>query len=75
MLVCSTSTRLPLRIVTLIFPADSLFSLPPTVSFEAEHRRVDLACEHTLETLHIGDENIVVERRLRQNPQQRRVYF
>jgi hypothetical protein len=75
MLVCTARAQLPLRIVTLIFPADSLFSLPPTVSVEESHRRVDLAFEHTLETLHIGEENIVVERKLRQNPQQRRVYF
>ncbi len=63
MLVCSTVARLPLRIVTLLFPVDNLFALPPTVSASIEHRQIDLLFEQGNETLHIGDENIVVERK------------
>ncbi|HEX5055628.1 MAG TPA: alginate lyase family protein [Gammaproteobacteria bacterium] len=63
MLVCSTTAQLPLRIVTLLFPMDSLFSLPPAVDAGPEHRHIDLAFEHGLETLHISEQNIVVERK------------
>jgi hypothetical protein len=63
MLVCSATARLPLRIVTLLFPMDSLFSLPPTVSASTDHKQIDLVFEHGRETLHISDENIVVARR------------
>lgn len=59
--VYSTVSRLPLRIVTLIFPADSPLSLPAIAAVSMEHRRVDLVFADRLETLHIGDTDIVVE--------------
>lgn len=65
MLVCSTVAQLPLRIVTLVLPMGSLFALPPTVSATRDHGRIDLLFEHGLETLHIDDQNIVVERKQR----------
>lgn len=63
MLVCSTVARLPLRIVTLLFPMDSLFALPPSVNARPGHRHIEIAFEHGVETLHIGEQDIVVERK------------
>ncbi len=59
--VYSTVSRLPLRIVTLIFPADSPFALPAVAAVSMEHRRVDLVFADRLETLYIGDTDIVAE--------------
>jgi hypothetical protein len=59
MLIYSAITRLPLRVVSLIFPADQ----PPAVVAAAlEHRRIDLLFEDCMETLHIGDRDMVMER-------------
>lgn len=63
MLVCSAGARLPLRVVTLLFPIDSLFALPPVVNADPEHRHVEITFEHGLEILHISEQNIVVERK------------
>jgi hypothetical protein len=62
MLTYSSVTRLPLRIVSLLFPADSPLALPPVVAASRDHRRIDLVFAHGLETLHIGEQDIVVER-------------
>lgn len=59
--VYSTVSRLPLRIVSLIFPADSPFVLPAVAAMSMAHRRVDLVFADRLETLHIGDTDIVIE--------------
>lgn len=59
--VYSTVGRLPLRIVTLIFPVDNPWNLPAVAAVSMEHRRVDLVFADRLETIHIGDSDIVVE--------------
>lgn len=61
-IVYSTTARLPLRFVTLLFPADEPLAASPVVAVSGEHRRIDLVFEDGLETLHIGDRDIVVER-------------
>lgn len=61
-LTFSTVVRLPLRIVTLIVPMDHPFAAPAVVAATPEHRRIDLVFEHGLETLHISDEDIAIER-------------
>lgn len=60
--VYSAMSRLPLRMVTLIFPADTPFALPAAAAISMGHRRVDLVFADGLETLHIGDSDIVSER-------------
>jgi len=62
MLTYSTVTRLPLRIVTLLFPVTTLSDVPPVVAASLEHRRIDLVFEDRLESLHIGEQDIVLER-------------
>jgi hypothetical protein len=59
MLVYSAHARLPLRLVSLLCPAE----LPvAVVAASLEHRRIDLLFGDAMETLHIGDRDIVVER-------------
>jgi hypothetical protein len=56
-LVYSAATKLPLRIVTLLVPANDPLAPPPVVAASME--RIDLAFEDARETLHIGDLDIV----------------
>jgi len=63
MLTYSAVTRLPLRIVTLLLPMDSPFALPPLVTTSLEQRRIELAFDDVLDTIHIDEQDIVLKRR------------
>lgn len=58
----STVSRLPLQIVTLICPAENGSCPPPLVAACMEQQRIDLVYEDLVETLHIMERDIIVER-------------
>ena len=62
MLTYTAVGRLPLRFVTLLFPVHDPLVVPPVVAVSMEHRRIDLVFADALETIHNGDQDIVVER-------------
>jgi len=59
MLIYTIHDRLPLRLVSLLCPAQLA---PAVVAASSGHRRIDLLFGETMETLHIGDRDIVVDR-------------
>lgn len=62
MLVYSATASLPLRILSLLFPIDHRAAVPPIVAVSLEQGRVDLVFESDLDTLHIGEEDIILQR-------------
>ncbi|HEY3488160.1 MAG TPA: alginate lyase family protein [Gammaproteobacteria bacterium] len=68
MLIYSTETRLPLRIVSLLFPADNPFNASPAVAVSMGHSRLNIVFKDKLETIHIGEQDIVIENSKRRKP-------
>jgi hypothetical protein len=59
----SSESRLPLSIITLLIPSDGRNCMPPpVVATSMQHQRIDLAFADCVETVHIGERDIVVER-------------
>lgn len=61
-LTYSTTAVLPLRVLTLLLPVDPAAAPPPTVTLAPGHDRLELAFADRHETLHIGEQDIVLDR-------------
>jgi hypothetical protein len=61
-LTFSATTQLPLRIVTLLFPAESALVSYPIVSASSARDRIEVMFENDMETLNVGEDDISLTR-------------
>lgn len=64
LVIYSAVARFPLRLVTLLVPTGDPAAAPPEVTESCANRRIDMVCGNTTETIHIDEEDIVLERKV-----------